>query len=97
MRLRQSSGRTAALLLNVPGSLDGGGVERRLRLPMLRKAQFTAFLTKLRSSPAAASMRGNASTKSASLAVLSCTASVQQRKGGPAHKLFFLTGPDGHL
>ena len=46
----------------------------RLRLPMLRMAQLTAFLTKLRGSVAPALMTGKSAMNCASEASLSCQA-----------------------
>ncbi len=43
---------------------------------MLRRAQFTAFLTKLRGSSAHASMSGRKASRRSSVAALSCTASA---------------------
>ena len=63
----------------------------RFRFPLLRSAQFTAFLTKLRSSPAAASMSGSHRDEARITGLFIMHS--QQRKGRTAYKLFISLSP----
>ena len=60
------AGRSCVHFPDFPGGLDGEKDSKGFRLPIWRKAQLTAFFTKLRLSPASRAIRGRSEAKTAS-------------------------------